>query len=723
MPGTPKSVTAWLPRLRCHVPATRHRLRALMTHWIRRAAGLALVLLTVVPLFKLLPSRDTGATGRWTAETVSLQTDLLWSGAMVLAIIAVVAGMLVPSTRAARWRATLGALVMRPSRATFAIGAGAVSALVTAVVARAVFESRPNLVDALLQLTHARYFAAGLLGGPPMFADGFWHMQNSLVNASGWYSQYPPGHILLLALGFAVGAAWVVGPVVMGIATALTVVTLARLLPGRETVARVAGAATALSPFLIAHSASFMNHSTAAMLGVLAVYCALRASSSLGWAAVAGATVSGLAAVRPVAAVVTMFVVIFVWLQPVDEDSAGLPARPRAQWFTLQGALAVLGGLPFLAAHLWYNGVAFGGPTVFGYDATWGPSHGLGFHRDPWGNDYGPIEALLYTSADLSALNSSLLETLLPHLTLIGVFLVVARMLTRGERVLVLWSLLPVLANVFYWHHGQFMGPRMLTEFAPAWIGLSMVSLHRLLAIAPDSLRGGMTFAPSSAGTALVFAAAGAFFVMAPQRVWSYGGEWLPGFRVPVPPAPANSIVFVHGAWEQRIMSRLGSQGVRLDRVETAMRQNPTCLVQRHLTTLEAPGTFGAARSGLPALDLEPSATEYLPRMLVARDARVRVDTTTTLDPACVPEVRADRFGAIDASFILWLGDLPGIEEGKPMFARDLGPAMNRRLLARFPGRSAWLYGYFDEGGAPRLVPYAQGESLLWDALPPASGR
>ena len=687
-----------------------------MTHWIRRAVGLALVFLTVVPLFKLLPARDTGATGRWTAETVSIQADLLWSGAMVLAIVAVVAGMLVSPARAARWRAGLAALVLRPSRMAFAMGAGVLSAIVTAIVVRAVFENRPNLVDALLQLTHARYFAAGQLGGPPIFAEGFWHMQNSLVNASGWYSQYPPGHIALLALGFAVGAAWLVGPVVMGIVTALTVLTMSRLLPGREAVARIAGAATGVSPFLVAHSASFMNHSTAALLGVLAVYCALRSErSSLGWAAAAGASVTALAAVRPVAAVVTMLVVIFVWLQPVGDTDAPTPARPLLQRFTMQGALAVLGGLPFLVAHLWYNGVAFGGATVFGYNATWGPSHGLGFHRDPWGNAYGPVEALLYTSADLSALNSSLLETLLPLATLIGVFLMAARVLTRGERVLVLWSLLPVLANAFYWHHGQFMGPRMLTEFAPAWIGLSMVAVHRLLSLAPDSLRGGR-FAPRAAGTALVAAAAAAFLVMAPQRVWSYGGEWLPGFRVPLPDAPASSIVFVHGAWEQRIMSRLGSQGVRLDHVETAMRQNPTCLVHRHLSALTAPEAFGGQRPGLAALDLEPSATEYLPRMLVARDARVRVDTTTTLDPACVPEVRADRFGAIDASFILWLGDLPGIEEGRPMFARDLGPAMNRRLLQRYPDRSAWLYGYFADDGTARLLPYAEGEALLWGA-------
>ena len=43
----------------------------------------------------------------------------------------------------------------------------------------------------------------GQLGGPPIFADGFWHMQNAVVNERGWFSQYPPGHVAALAFGAA----------------------------------------------------------------------------------------------------------------------------------------------------------------------------------------------------------------------------------------------------------------------------------------------------------------------------------------------------------------------------------------------------------------------------------------------------------------------------------------------------------------------------------------
>ena len=682
-----------------------------MTHWIRRLAGLAIVLLAAVPFHRWLPARETGLAGRSISETVALQADLLWSGFLVLGIVALLAGVLVSADRAERLRARVSDLILRPGTTVLAIGLGILSALLTAVVALTVFEGRPNLVDALLQLTHARYFAAGQLGGPPEFADGFWHMQNALVNERGWFSQYPPGHVGALALGFLVGAPWIVGALAMGVTAGCSVLVLVRLLPGRPVAARIAGAATALSPFLIAHSASFMNHSTAAMLGAAAVYAALRAADapSRAWAIVAGAAVAAGSAVRPLSAIVTMVVVIAIWLAFGHGGRARRLVRP--------GLWATLGGAPLVLAQLWYNRVAFGGFTTFGYDAVWGPAHGLGFHRDPWGNAYGAVEALLYTSADLTALNLNLLETLLPHVVLAGLFLLLARRLAPGERIIALWALLPVLANAFYWHHGQFMGPRMLAESAPAWTGLAIVAIAGLLDMAPARAGAAGRFSPRVAATALAAAGAAAMLVMAPQRVLSYGGDWLPGFRTAVPPAPDGSVVFVHGAWDTRIMSRLASGGIRLDRVEGAVRQNATCEVQRHLDALGSDrGVFGEARPGLAALDLRPTAREFLPRLLVARDARVRVDTTAPLHPDCVPHVRADRFGAVDASFILWLGDLPGIERGRPLFARDLGPAMNRRLLARYPGRSAWMYGYFADGDSLRLLPYAQGEALLWNA-------
>jgi hypothetical protein len=681
-----------------------------MTHWIRRLAGLTIVVLAAVPFYRWLPSRETGLAGRSTAETVALQSELLWSGFLVLAIVALIAGILVSPGRAERVTARIANAILRPSAMALAVVMGALSAAVTVVVSMTVFDGRPNLVDALLQLTHARYFAAGELGGPPEFAAGFWHMQNALVNERGWFSQYPPGHVAALAAGFLVGAPWLVGPLAMGVTAALTVLVLVRLLPDRPVAARLGGIATALNPFLLAHAASFMNHASAALLGVLAVFAALRAvdGRSGAWAAVAGASVAAGSAVRPLSAIVTMGVVIAIWLA----FSQGSPARRLLR----PGAWATLGGLPLVVAQLSYNRAAFGGFTTFGYDAVWGPSHGLGFHRDPWGNAYGPVEALLYTSADLAALNLNLLETLLPHVVLAGMFLMLARRLSGGERILALWALLPVLANAFYWHHGQFMGPRMLAEFAPAWSGLALLAIAGLIEMTPARLRASGGLSPRVMAAALAAAGGVAMLFMAPQRLRSYGGDWLPGFRAPVPLAPDSSIVFVHGAWETRIMSRLASGGVPLDRVEAAMRQNPTCQVQRHMDAMHADrGEFGAGRPALSALDLRPTAREFLPLVLMARDAQIRLDTTTPLHPGCLRHVRADRFGAVDASFILWLGDLPGIEAGRPMFARDLGPEQNQRLLARYPTRSAWMYGYFSDQDSLQLVPYARGAALLWN--------
>ena len=695
-----------------------------MTHWIRRAAGLALLLLTILPLYRQLPQRETGLTGRSTAENVELQMELLRSGFLILLIIALLAGMLLDRSVLQRAEDGIGRALRRLSVPAFATSVGLLAAALTTVVAITVFERRPNLADAILQLTHARYFAAGQLGGPADFAAGFWHMQNSVVTDAGWFSQYPPGHIALLALGYALGAEWLVGPVVMGLTASIGVLVMHRLMAGNETAARLAGLAAGLSPMLLAHAASFMNHATAALFGVLAIYCALRAlDGPRWWAAGAGAAVTAQAAVRPLAAVVTMLVVAgAIWLHDARAGRGAAAERGSpVRRFLERCALAVLGGLPFLAAHLWYNGTAFGGPTTFGYDATWGPTHGLGFHLDPWGHTYGPIEALLYTSADLVALNLNLLETLLPHVTLVGVWLLVARTLRPGERVLALWALLPVLANALYWHHGFFMGPRMLAEFAPAWAGVSVVAIHGLLERLPSGVRPGLRLSPRSAATALLIAGAAAGVVLVPQRLASYGGDWLPAFRAAPPAAPDNSVVFVHGAWEQRLMTRLASRGLRLDVVETAMRQNPTCLVQRHFDALGDGGGFGSARAtptttttALPPLDLAPRTFEYLPRPEIAPDVRIRLDTARALDDSCRRQIQPDRYGATDASFFLWMGDLPGIESGRPMYARDLGPELNRHLLERYPNRTAWMYGHFGEGESPRLLPYDRAVRMLW---------
>ena len=137
---------------------------------------------------------------------------------------------------------------------------------------------------------------------------------------------------------------------------------------------------------------------------------------------------------------------------------------------------SAVGIAPVLVALALYNRYFFGSALRFGYVASTGPLVSPGFHQDPTGQFYGPIQALGYTSADLVTLSLYLLETPIPAVVLVGLFFLLSPRLTRGELIIALWALLPVIANVFYWHHGNFMGPRMLNEAAPAWVLLTAVA-------------------------------------------------------------------------------------------------------------------------------------------------------------------------------------------------------------------------------------------------------
>src|SRR5690606_21153830 len=124
---------------------------------------------------------------------------------------------------------------------------------------------------------------------------------------------------------------------------------------------------------------------------------------------------------RPLAALSIAAVAgLGIWL------STKLRGRRLALRWAAQVALATLGALPFLLALGAYNAYFFGSPTRFGYDHALGPTAGLGFGRDPWGNWYGPRQALGYTSSDLVALNLNLLETMVPAVVVVGLYLCLA---------------------------------------------------------------------------------------------------------------------------------------------------------------------------------------------------------------------------------------------------------------------------------------------------------
>ena len=86
-------------------------------------------------------------------------------------------------------------------------------------------------------------------------------------------------------------------------------------------------------------------------------------------------------------------------------------------------------------------------------------------------------------------------------------------------------------------------------------------------------------------------------------------------------------------------------------------------------------------------------------------------------------EVRSDRNGAVALAPLIWQGDLPGIEEGRPMFVRDFGPEQNRRLLDAHPERQAFVFVPKDPSLPPEIVPYDEAMAQLWGVVGVAGRR
>jgi hypothetical protein len=333
---------------------------------------------------------------------------------------------------------------------------------------------------------------------------------------------------------------------------------------------------------------------------------------------------------------------------------------------------------------------------------------------DPWGYPYTLAEALGFTSSDVLSMGIQLLETPFPVTVFIGLYLLTIIKLPRGMGVLLAWATLPVLANGYYWSHDV----RMLFEAAPAWIAISVLAAAALARGEGSANR----WVGDMATWAIVLGVVGAVAWGIPTRWSSYGWsqETIERITPPQPPTESASIVFVHTSWNERLSASLqGTGGVRQDTVITALRRNTNC--QLHLYSLArdaaAKGTRGVA---LPAADLDqiPGTPSDIQRPPAPAGATLRIRPNEVYPDSCIRQLRADRFGAVALAPLVWQGDLPGIEEGLPLYVRDLGPEKNRRILALYPDRAPFMFVPKVPDAAPEIVPYAEAMAILWGPAP-----
>ena len=599
------------------------------------------------------------------------------------------------------------ASIMSVAPRDFAIYAGLFTFFASLFVAWFTFRGLPTGGDEMAQRFQARLLAAGRLWGvaeqPYQFFTGI-----QTVNIDGrWFAQFPIGGPVLLAIGTLIGAPWIVNPVLAGW-TAASVYRFASKVSDEST-ARLATILFALSPFVLLMSASQMNHPGALaflMFGIAALpdwvnatdERALRmAALRIGFGFAASATV------RPYeAAVLGAVVGIFQLLhaQPSPRHMRSL------RWQVMGGALPI-------AFLLYANLQQTGHPLLFGYDALNGVSHRPGFHTDPTGVEFTPLQGIHHISSYLLLLNASLLAGPIPSVLLVVAALALAPRATQWDYLVVAMIVAILVAFACYWAESFFVGPRFLYTAVPFFIML-VATLPRVLAARTPSAitaRAARMLIPLTVAFAWLFPP----HLTSSQGAWSaFVGEQRPADQRVVDVDRAvreagleDALVFVHEPWHGRLTARLRALGAPALMAESVLREFDACGLQVGLDAEER-------IKGPPSME---RVQNVLRRALVYGDPKILPGTNgaTTLafarplHPLCAIEMEVDqgRSASLDWFLANARFDRDGRLDGRVVYARDFG-ALNQGLLMRFGART-W-YRYRPPAGPndqhPVFVPY-----------------
>jgi len=132
----------------------------------------------------------------------------------------------------------------------------------------------------------ARILLSGHLKSPPLIGatdkvrdtPRELFFENHVLRPDGWFPKFPPGWPLVLAVGYAVSAPWILTPI-LAILSLITIAAIGSHLFSPQT-AILAVCIAALSPFYLVNSVGMMSHALCALLSAVACYCLFRGMES-----------------------------------------------------------------------------------------------------------------------------------------------------------------------------------------------------------------------------------------------------------------------------------------------------------------------------------------------------------------------------------------------------------------------------------------------------------
>ena len=351
----------------------------------------------------------------------------------------------------------------------------------------------PHVMDEIAYSLQARTFASGHLSEAvhlPRAAFAMWFVDDRVRS----FSVFPPGWPAVLSVGYLLGLASWVNPLLHGGAV-LLVGRSARLLAGRRA-GIVAAALYALSPQALLLAATFMSHSLVALAAALVLAVGLHAiakdapAPALAFFALVGGALGLTAATRPLCALVLLLLVTAF---------AGVALRRgRARL-----AQAVALGAPLLLSVLLlglYNAHLTGSMLRFPQNAFFDEHAGpvdiplFAYHAGCNQLGFGPGHGCEATSAGPHSVTnalSNLGDNVTAWFWLVGggpvAFALAAFVIVVGGRedrsgLRVLFAALPLTFVLYglYWYAGTAYGARFYQVALPSLLVLAALGLERL---------------------------------------------------------------------------------------------------------------------------------------------------------------------------------------------------------------------------------------------------
>lgn len=288
----------------------------------------------------------------------------------------------------------------------FACIVAALVALAAAGLNYFVYERHPHVPDEVSCLYQARYFAEGKIAAPRPPASEAFNVDLMTYDGDRWFSPFPPGWPMALAVGERFRAGWLVNPLLGGLSILLAYLFFQELLTRSE--ARLGIVLLACSPWHLFMAMSFMSHTFTLVCALLAALGIARSSrtGSVGWALAAGLATGQVSLIRPLDAAV-LAAALGLWAIGVGGKKLRLPALAAFGLGTAAiGALALpynraLTGNPSLAPVMDYFNRYYGKGIN---DLGFGPNRGLPWAFDPFPG-HSPLDAIVNANLNGAAIN------------------------------------------------------------------------------------------------------------------------------------------------------------------------------------------------------------------------------------------------------------------------------------------------------------------------------